>query len=183
MDPIGIIRKFYDPRSRAYAVLVAHGRRVAGEALEVARRVPHLNPDLGFIREAAMLHDIGICRTRAETLGCFGPDPYIRHGVLGAKILASIGLPDHAAVCERHVGAGLTAEEIRHQRLPLPRRDMIPQRIEEVIVAYADKFFSKANEAAGKKSPAAVLNELARYGDGPVTRFRSWMVLIGHHGT
>lgn len=179
MDPIQIIQKFYDPRSRAYAVLVDHGRRVADEALEVARRVPHLNPDLELVREAAMLHDIGMFRTRVETLGCYGRDPYIRHGYLGAKILAALGLPDHAAVCERHVGAGLLADEIRRQNLPLPQRDMVPQRIEELIVAYADKFFSKADGAAGKKSPAAVLNELARYGEGPLTRFRSWMALVG----
>lgn len=178
MDPVQILEKYYDPYSRAYAVLVAHGRQVAAKALAVARQVPHLGPDLRFIREAAMLHDVGIFLTRAESLGCTGRHPYICHGYLGAELLCAMGLRAHAAVCERHVGAGLTADEIRLQGLPLPVRDMLPQSIDELIVAYADKFFSKTGGPAVPKAEAAILEELARYGEGPATRFRSWMTLL-----
>jgi uncharacterized protein len=39
---------------------------------------------------------------------------------------------------ERHVGAGITAEEA--EKLGIPRRNFIPQNLEEKILSYADKF-------------------------------------------
>ncbi len=86
-NPIDIISEFYDPDSKAYKILIQHGGQVAGKAVEVACRVPHLSPDLKFIEEAAMLHDIGIFLTNAPGLGCTGEFPYIFHGYLGRKIL------------------------------------------------------------------------------------------------
>jgi uncharacterized protein len=179
-DPLGIIGTCYDPHGSTYALLVAHGRRIAAKALAVARCVPHLNPDLGFIREAALLHDIGIFLTRAPGLGCIGPHPYVCHGVLGAEILKAWGLPDHAAVCERHVGAGLTAAEIDTQGLPLPRRDMLPVSVEERIIAYADKFFSKLGPPQ-EKSPAEIVTGLERYAPAAAARFRAWHDLFAGH--
>ena len=175
IDPIAIIEAFYRPGGRAYALLVRHGRQVAAMALEVARRVPHLNPDMEFIREAALMHDIGIFLTRAPGLGCIGRHAYVCHGYLGGEILREMGLPDHAAVCERHVGAGLTAVEIREQDLPLPPRDMIPMSVEEQIIAYADKFYSKLDRRSGEKRPADILDELGRYSNAAAQRFRAWI--------
>ncbi len=180
LDPIRIIEKFYDPRDKAYALLVAHSRKVAAKALETARRVPHLDPNPVLIREAALLHDIGIFLTDSPRLGCIGRHPYVCHGWLGAEILEEMGLPRHAAVCERHVGAGLTAAEIRSQGLPLPRRDMVPETIEERIVAYADKFYSKLQAHPGEKPLAAILGELGAYSAAAAERFRSWAALFGN---
>lgn len=104
MDPIKIIQKFYKIDSKAYNLLVPHSEAVARKALETARKVPHLNPDLKFIEEAAMLHDIGIFLTNDPGLGCFGDKPYICHGYLGRELLEKEGFPKHALVCERHVG-------------------------------------------------------------------------------
>ncbi len=59
-----------------------------------------------------MLHDIGIFLTNAPHIGCYGDKPYICHGYLGREILDKEGLPGHAMVCERHVGAGLTVTDI-----------------------------------------------------------------------
>ena len=39
-------------------------------------------------------------------------------------------------IIERHIGAGITAEEA--ERLGLPKKDYIPQTPEEKIVSYAD---------------------------------------------
>jgi len=130
MDPIEIIARYYEPGSRAYNILVSHSRSVAEKAVAVAENVPHLNPDIEFIREAAMLHDIGIFKTSAAGLGCTGDAPYICHGIFGRQILESEGLFRHSLVCERHVGVGITSDEISFRNLPLPKRDMGPESIE-----------------------------------------------------
>jgi len=60
MNPPDIIAEFYRPGTKTYNVLMQHGKQVADKAVNAASKVPHLNPDLNFIREASMLHDIGI---------------------------------------------------------------------------------------------------------------------------
>ena len=179
MDPVEIIKEYYNPGSRVYNTLVRHGMNVARKAVEAASNVPHLNPDLNFIQEAAMLHDIAIFLTNTPELDCSGTYPYICHGYLGREILINIGLPRHALVCERHVGVGITAEEIRRQQLPLPERDMVPVTIEEQIVCFADKFFSKNGLKAEKEKPVEkILRKLSKYGPDKVETFQSWVHLF-----
>jgi len=175
MNPLDIIAKFYEPGSRAYKVLIQHGEQVAGKAVDAAGKVPHLAPDLNFIREAAMLHDIGIFLTNTPELDCAGGYPYVCHGYLGREILENKGFPAHALVCERHVGVGITAEEIKRFNLPLPERDMVPVSIEEQVICFADKFFSKNGDQAGnERSLEDILRSLERYGRDKVTCFQSW---------
>ncbi len=112
MDPIEIISKYYTPGSKLFDIMVNHGRQVAKKALGAADRVSHLNCDRNFIKEAAMLHDIGIFLTAWPKLGCFGKHPYVCHGYLGRELLEKNQMPKHALVCERHVGLGITEEEI-----------------------------------------------------------------------
>ncbi|UCH22354.1 MAG: HD domain-containing protein [Deltaproteobacteria bacterium] len=179
MNPIEIITRYYEKDSRAYKILITHGRQVADKALEIAGRVAHLKSDLRFIEEAAYLHDIGIFRTHSPELGCFGKDPYVRHGYLGRKILEKIGLSAHGLVCERHVGVGMTQEDIRQQDLPLPARDMLPVSIEEQIICYADKFFSKnGRDTAREKTVAEIIGTLNRYGHDKVRRFQAWVEMF-----
>src|SRR4030042_4859537 len=136
MDPLEIIEKYYDPESKAYYLVVHHSKMVTEKALRIAKRVQHLNPDLKLIEEAAMLHDIGIFLTNEPKLGCYGDRPYICHGYLGREILEKEGFPKHALVCERHIGIGLTAKDIKEKNLPLPRRDMMPLSVEEQIICF-----------------------------------------------
>ncbi len=179
MNPIDIITRYYETDSRAYNILIKHGRQVANKALEIAGRVAHLKPDLKFIEEAAYLHDIGIIRTHSPELGCFGKDPYVRHGYLGHKILEKNGLSAHGLVCERHVGVGMTEDDIRHQGLPIPARDMVPVSIEEQIICYADKFYSKNGQSADReKSVDEIFNRLKRYGQDKVERFQAWVEMF-----
>jgi uncharacterized protein len=153
---------------------------VAGKALAAAARVGHLQPDLDLIRSAAMLHDIGIFRTDSPGLGCHGSEPYIRHGVLGREILDALGYPRHGLVCERHVGVGISAADIRRFNLPLPQRDMRPVSIEEEIICYADKFFSKnGGGPLHEKSEAEIVADLSRYGTDKVERFMQWVERFG----
>jgi uncharacterized protein len=175
INPIEIINEFYTPNSKAYRITVRHGEQVARKSLEAAARVPHLNPDLRFIEEAAMLHDIAVFMTDSPELGCFGEHFYFCHGYLGRILLEKKGLPRHALVCERHVGVGMTAEDMKRQRIPLPLYDMVPVSIEEQIICYADKFFSKSGEAAFKeKSVKAVREGLERYGHDKAMKFQAW---------
>ena len=90
-----------------------------------------------------MLHDIGIFLTDAPGIFCFGDKPYICHGYLGADLLREEGFPRHALVCERHTGAGISAESIIKQDLPIPHREMLPVSMEEQVICFADKFFQK----------------------------------------
>jgi uncharacterized protein len=179
MNPFEVLREFYPTQSKVYTVLVKHGHQVAGKALEAARRVPHLKPDMTFIQEAALLHDIGIGLTGVKRWQCQGQHPYICHGILGRMLLEQCQLPRHALICERHIGVGLRAQDIRNQKLPLPARDMTPISIEEQIICYADNFFSKsANGSAAPKSIAEIRHELSRFGNCHVQRFDQWVQLF-----
>jgi uncharacterized protein len=180
MNPFDIIDKFYKPGERLHHIMVMHGRQVASKALKTAEKMNHLNPDLVFIEEAAMLHDIGIFMTRSPKIGCYGPYPYVCHGILGRTLLEKEGFPRHALVCERHVSVGITTADIQTQNLPLPLRDMTPVSVEEKIIAYADKFFSKNPPGADQeKSMLQVLASLEKYGPDKVERFKIWVMEFG----
>ena len=143
MDPIKIINKYYPEGNELKQILLTHSRSVADKALWIADRHLELSLDKEFLYEAAMLHDIGIFLTDAEGIQCFGDKPYICHGYLGADLVRSEGYPRHALVCERHTGAGLALDEIITLNLPVPHREMIPVSLEEQVICFADKFYSK----------------------------------------
>lgn len=177
IDPIKIIKKYYRKDPLAYKILITHVELVTKKALAVAKRVPELHPNMQFIKEAAMLHDIGINQTHAPDIGCTGKHPYIRHGVLGAELLRKEGLPKHANVCERHTGVGLTQEEVKN--LGLPKRDMNPRTIEEQIICFADKFYSKNPQKLRKeKTIDEIKQELKKYGNKKVKKFEAWVKLF-----
>ncbi len=172
IDPLEIISSYYERGTTAYVILVEHSRAVAKKSLEIARRLSYGRPDIEFIEEAAMLHDIGIFMTYGPDIGCHGDKPYICHGYMGRELLEKEGLPRHALVCERHVGIGITVEDIDKGGLPLPRRDMLPLTIEEKIICYADKFFSKRPDAADKENLLEdVRSNIARYGRDKLKSF------------
>ncbi len=101
MDPREIIASNCPQDSAAYENLVEHSSLVAQKALALACNLSHLNPDMDFSYEAAMLHAIGIIMTRTPKLGCNGALPYICHGYSGRAILEKAGLAWHGLVCER----------------------------------------------------------------------------------
>ncbi len=179
IDPLEIISKYFDRNSTPYIILVEHSRSVAKKSLEIAERLSYGRPDIEFIEEAAMLHDIGIFMTNGPDIGCNGDRPYICHGYLGREILEKEGLPRHALVCERHVGVGITVEDIDKGRLPLPRRDMLPLTIEEKIICYADKFFSKKPDSSGRERPIEeVRKSIVQYGVNKLKAFDKMSVIF-----
>ena len=83
------------------------------------------------------------------------------------------GLERHARVCERHTGTGLTIHDITTQNLPLPHIDLVPETIEEQIICYADKFYSKSHPEREKTIEQAA-RSLEKFGAEGVERFRRW---------
>ena len=177
-----IITHFYTPGYPDHDILVTHSRQVAGLAVALAKRYiaqhPDAHIDLDFVHEAAMLHDIAVFQTYAPGIGCYGDQPYIKHGVLGRELLDQLGLPRHALVCERHTGAGISADDIVNQHLDLPLRDMLPITLEEKVICYADKFYSKSH-ITRMKTIEKTRQSLAKFGPGTSQRFEELVAMFG----
>ncbi len=175
MDPIELIKKYYNPSSKAYRILLTHSQAVANKSKDIAINLGFEKDRVRFIWEAAMLHDIGICKTFAPQMGCRGNKPYLCHGIEGKKILDKEGYKKHAHVCERHTGVGITAEDVRNQKLPLPARDLSPRNTDEEIICYADLFFSKSSKDLKKPNTIEdIKRNLSRFGMEKVKRFELW---------
>ncbi len=131
--------KKHSSDDKSYKNVLAHAKAVQRLAVFIADDILEHHKDKGdvqiavdFIKSACILHDIG--RFKCPP----GPDS-IKHGVVGADILRSEGVDErYAHVCERHLGAGISKEEVEKKKLPLPVKDYLPVSIEEKIIAYAD---------------------------------------------
>ena len=178
MDYNLIINKYYKDSPKLLKILLTHSKAVADKALAIAEAHPELHLDRQFLLEAAMVHDIGIIKTDAPDIQCFGTEPYIRHGVLGAEMMRAEGYPLHARVCERHTGAGLSLKEIEEQCLPLPHIDLLPETLEEKLICYADKFFSKTRLDREKTLEQAE-RSVAKHGEEGLQRFREMEEIFG----
>lgn len=172
-----IIDRYYEPQSPLWQVLVTHSRLVADKAL-AAIKSHRLDVDTVFVEEAAMLHDIGIFLTDAPGIHCFGTEPYLCHGLLGADLLRREGYPLHALVCERHTGTGLTCEQIIRQQLPLPHHDFVPVSLAEQLICWADKFFSKTRPDQ-EKTPEQARRSLEKFGAEGLKKFDVWCERFG----
>ena len=171
-----IIHKYIPPDSLTYPIYITHCHMVTAKALRIGERLNLDVSRLNFIREAALLHDIGIVATDTPSLHCSGSLPYLCHGPEGRAILEREGLPAHALVAERHIGVGITAEDIIQNNLPLPPRDMTPQSVEEAIIGYADLFFSKRVDLLWReKSLQKVRKSVARRGEEKLWILEEWI--------
>lgn len=177
MDYSTIIDQYYPQGSKARDILLTHSECVARKALQIVDKHPELKLDRNFIQEAAMLHDIGIVKCDAPGIECFGTEPYIKHGIIGADMLRAAGYPKHARVCERHTGAGIALQDIIEQHLPLPHQDFLPESMEEQVICYADKFYSKTH-LDRVRTPEQALKSLERFGKEGAKRFTRWMQLF-----
>ncbi len=214
MNAIEILHYYLMPNQALYDVVYRHSRSVADKALQMAAAHPDLPVDRLLLEQAALLHDIGVCRVDAPSIFCYGTEPYIRHGLLGGALLRALkgaqageGRPSPAAgagtapaaaptplcyatpaeqaaltdatleacarVCERHTGTGLTLEDIRTQALPLPLQDYSPQSLEEELICFADKFFSKTH-LDRERDPQQARSKLEKFGEESLRRFDNW---------
>ncbi|MCF8365276.1 MAG: HDIG domain-containing protein, partial [Bacteroidales bacterium] len=104
IDSVEILKKYAGKGTKVFEILKAHSGAVKNLSLLIASKNPHLHADIELLEVAAMLHDIGIVKTKAPGIGCFGKHPYVCHGFLGREILEAEGLSHIAPFCERHTG-------------------------------------------------------------------------------
>lgn len=167
-----IIDKYYPEGTRLRDILIRHSRSVADKALDIMRR-NRLCLDPAEVEAAAMLHDIGILRTDAPGIDCHGREPYLCHGIIGARLLRAEGVCEAvASVAERHTGAGITSDDIREMVLPLPEGDYMPRTLLERLVCYADKFYSKSGDMR-EKSLERVRQSMLRHSPATLERFEA----------
>ena len=106
--------------------VVAHGRAVSKFAAGLAQSISVIPIDIELVRLGGLLHDIGRSRTHG-----------VGHAIAGVEIGRRLRFPQPLLdIIERHIGAGITADEA--ERLGLPRKDYLPLTPEEKIVSYAD---------------------------------------------
>lgn len=121
-----------------------------------------------------MLHDIGIFLTNAPRIYCYGSEDYICHGYLGAELLRSLGYERHARVCERHTGTGITKQAIVDNGWNLPVKDFVPETLEEQLVCFADKFYSKTRYLNEPRSFEQVVESMRKISDESVKKVQEW---------
>ncbi len=171
------ILKYYPEDNELRQLLVLHSEQVARRALRICDPPPELGLNADFLREAALIHDIGIFKTNAPGIHCYGEAPYLTHGVMGAALMRQEGREDLARICERNTGTGLTAANIREQGLPLPERDLLPETLEEQVVCYADKFYSKSHPER-ERTVEQTAKSLEKFGAEGVKKFLAWAELF-----
>lgn len=104
--------------------VLRHSETVCRVANSYAAGIDYV--DRACVIAGALLHDIGRSRTHS-----------VRHAQEGADICRTKGVSEPVArIVERHLGAGLTADECT--LLGLKPRDCIPISLEERLVANAD---------------------------------------------
>lgn len=206
MDYLALIHRYYPEDNALRRMLLHHSRQVCARALQIVERHPELGANRNLVEAGAMLHDIGIFLTDAPGIHCRGTAHYILHGSLGAQLLRNeakqlkkekqqaeqlneeqlqaIQLQEElhfyealARICERHTGTGLTRQTIIERGLPDPQQDLLPETIEEQIICYADKFYSKSHLERERTIPQT-LQSLEKFGDEGVEKFRHWTELF-----
>lgn len=206
MDYLALIHRYYPEDNALRRMLLHHSRQVCARALQIVERHPELGANRHLVEAGAMLHDIGIFLTDAPGIHCHGTAHYILHGSLGAQLLRNeakqlkkeklqeeqlkaeqpqaIQLQEElhfyealARICERHTGTGLTRQTIIERGLPDPQQDLLPETIEEQIICYADKFYSKSHLERERTIPQT-LQSLEKFGDEGVEKFRHWTELF-----
>lgn len=120
--------------------LMRHVEAVSKYAVEVAESLA--DADVALVQIGGLLHDIGRCKTNG-----------IAHGVVGGKLLRSLGVDERVAkIAEKHVGAGITEKEAA--RLHLPQGNYMPETLEEKIVAAVDNLIEGTKRVTIDKAEA-----------------------------
>ena len=172
-----LFKKYYGDNPQLRRIVTVHSEQVAKKALEICK-IKNLPLDEKDVYCAAMLHDIGVVKCNAPDIYAFGSLPYIRHGIEGRKILEQHGLHQYASVCETHTGSGIYKENIKNNKIPLPKKDYLPKTLLEKLICYSDKFYSKSHNLLREKPLNEIIDQLSKYGDDVVDRFMKLHVLF-----
>lgn len=180
-SPLAVIDKYYPTDANNQELrnlLLTHSWQVATLALSCAKRHPELRLNNQLILSGSLLHDIGVFLTHAPSIHCHGDLHYLMHGFVGAELLRNDGLEAEARICERHTGTGLSRETIFAATSTVVERDYYPETLEEKLICYADKFFSKSKPEHVHTYDSA-RQSLMRFGMDGVERFDEWHKLFG----
>jgi uncharacterized protein len=129
--------------------VIKHCIAVAELALELARH-HHDRVDEELVLRGALLHDIG----RARSHG-------VDHGFVGGELARELRLDEKIVrIIQRHVGAGITAVEAKE--VGLPPIDLMPETMEEKIVAHADNLIDGSRRTS---IDDAIVNLKAKLGE------------------
>ena len=173
-----LIDKYYGKNPELKHILLTHSEQVRDRALAIIDLHPEWMVDRLFVEQAAMLHDIGIFLCNAPKIYCTGAHAYIEHGFLGAELLRNEGLPLHALVAERHTGTGISLDQVLREELPIPAQDYLPVSLEEKIICYADKFYSKSH-LGEEVALSKIRHNIWKYGHDAIVRWDELTELMG----
>lgn len=137
-------------RATCSATVIKHCMTVSNLATRLALQLKNrgVKVDVELVKIGALLHDIGRSRTHG-----------IRHAVVGVEIARSFDLPEPIVrIIERHIGSGIPANEAAN--LGLPKKDFIPETLEEKIVAFADNLIEGNREISFDEACQKFSNEL-----------------------
>ena len=138
------LHKKYAPSDKVFNLIFTHCQIIADVAEQLITD-NHLEVDTNLVKVGCLLHDIGVYPIFDEEGGRREGMYYITHGTRGEDILKAEGYPEIIwRIASHHTGVGLTAADIREQKLPLPEQDYLAETKEETLVMYADKFHSKS---------------------------------------
>lgn len=151
---------------------IAHSRKVAEKALEIAERTG-ADLDLELVGRGALFHDLGKAKTHE-----------MEHGKIGAELGRQIGLPQAIMdIMEKHIRGGLTEPEA--VELGLPVKDYTLNRLEERIIIYADRLVDIItdgiiiinDELEAETRFEIILSTVPKYGKNDITLQR----YLGYH--
>ena len=176
MDAIALIDKYYADNPRLRELLWIHSRQVADRCLKIAALHPELDLDKAFWKKQLCYMISAFC---IPTLPVF----YVRETHLifatvisGRRCCVRKGFRPCQGVRASYRRGAFT-EEVAAQGLPIPVQDYYPETLEEQLICYADKFYSKSHPDR-EKTPEQALKSVSRYGEDGARRFRHWMELL-----
>jgi uncharacterized protein len=165
------------PTAAALDLVYTHSQivgAVAGQLLAASG----FTADAALVQAGCLLHDVGVYPLYDEA-GRLEHANYIRHGVLGYRLLRAEGLPE--VICRfasHHTGVGLTRDDVLRQELPVPPADYLADTAEETVVMYADKFHTKSTPPAFLTADAYAASVI-RYGPDKAAAFAAMRAALG----
>lgn len=167
--------KKYSTSKEHYNIVLNHSLLVLGKSTNImAQKKLYNKVDFDLIISGCLLHDIGAF----EFMKNFNKRQknYLKHGIIGGKILRREGLKKEALIAERHIGSGLSKNYIIENNLPLPKKDFLPVTLEQKLICYADKFYSKSGK---KDTLGSIKKEMKEFGEEPFRRFLELEKMFG----
>jgi uncharacterized protein len=169
-----LLKKYSDSEEH-YNIVLSHSLLVLSKSVNIiAQKKLYNKVNFDLIISGCLLHDIGAF----EFMKNFNKiqKNYLKHGIIGGKILRKEELKKEALIAERHIGSGLSKKYIIENNLPLPKKDFLPITLEQKIICYADKFHSKSNK---KDTLGSIKKEMKEFGEEPFRRFLELEKMFG----